>query len=161
MRAHIAEPTGSAVGAHVMMTTAPSDRPMSAQSRSIDWVTGRVTPCWQTGPSGDVVDRNSRFLLAKMIALRTKTQTTAKRWWRCCTQPGHTLTLDNGVEFRSQADRKQCRYQRCIFTDPYASWQRGRMKTLKHGQLRRFIPRSTDLANYSDRPLRRTCQKDA
>ena len=50
-----------------------------------------------------LVDRNSRFLLAKKIALRTKTQTTKAVVEMLKAQPGHTLTLDNGVEF---ADHK-------------------------------------------------------
>jgi len=134
------------------------DRPMSAQSRSRlgDWEGD--TMYGKQGHLVTLVDRNSRFLLAKKIALRTKKLTTKAVVKMLKAQPGHTLTLDNGVEFADHKLIEKSADIEVYFADPYASWQRGSNENA-NGRLRRFIPRSADLANYSSQKLRRTVER--
>lgn len=62
-----------------------------------------------------------------------------------------TLTVDRGTE---NADYRQFGLP-VYFCDPYSSWQKGSVEQVI-GLLRRYLPKSTDLAAVSSRELRRT-----
>lgn len=134
------------------------ERPVSAQERGRlgDWEGD--TMYGKQGHLVTLVDRKSRFVLAKKIALRTKKLTTEAVVEMLKDQPRHTLTLDNGVEFADHKLIEDRTATEVYFADPYASWQRGSNENA-NGRLRRFIPRSTDLAKYSSQKLRRIVER--
>lgn len=56
-----------------------------------------------------------------------------------------TLTMDNGLENRYHEQLNLSTF----FCDPYSSWQKGRVEnSIK--QIRRFVPKGTDIARYSN-----------
>lgn len=62
-----------------------------------------------------------------------------------------SVTFDNGGEF---AAHEQLREIGCdtYFCDPYASWQKGAVENM-NGRIRRFLPKSTNLDQYSDKDI--------
>ena len=105
-----------------------------------------------------LVDRRSRYFMARKVPLRTK-QITADRIVNMLRdQPAYTLTVDNGVEFADHAGIETRAKTDVYFADPYASWQRGSNENA-NGRLRRFIPRSTDLSKLSSQKLRRIIER--
>ena len=133
------------------------DRPDSADQRIRcgDWEGDTVYG--KGGHFVTLVDRCSRYFIARKIPLRTKKLTTDRIVKMLRGHPAHTLTLDNGMEF-SDHKRIECRAGVTVyFADPYASWQRGSNENT-NGRLRRFIPRSTDLTKLSAQKLRRVIE---
>lgn len=105
-----------------------------------------------------LVDRRSRYFMARRIPLRTKVETARAVISMLKAQPGRTLTLDNGVEF---ADHKRIEKEastKIYFADPYASWQRGSNEN-SNGRLRRWIPRSIDLSAFTSQKIRRIIER--
>ncbi len=134
------------------------DRPSAVDQRSRcgDWEGD--TMYGKGGHLVTLVDRRSRYFMARKVPLRTK-QITADRIVNMLRgQPAHTLTVDNGVEFADHAGIETRAKTDVYFADPYASWQRGSNENA-NGRLRRFIPRSTDLSKLSSQKLRRIIER--
>lgn len=134
------------------------DRDGSANTRSRlgDWEGD--TMYGKQGHLVTLVDRRSRYLLARRIPLRTKAATTKAVISMLANQPGRTLTLDNGVEFSDHQRIEAKTSTKIYFADPYASWQRGSNENT-NGRLRRWIPRSTDLSVFGPQKIRRTVER--
>ncbi len=105
-----------------------------------------------------LVDRHSRYLLARRIPLRTKAITANAVIDMLREQPRNTLTFDNGVEFADHERIAQKTETVVFFADPYASWQCGSNENT-NGRLRCFVPRSMDLSQLSSQKLRPIVQK--
>lgn len=60
-----------------------------------------------------------------------------------------SLTLDNGIENQYHEKLGVDTY----FCDPYSSWQKAGVEN-GNGMIRRYIPKGTDIANYSDKYVR-------
>lgn len=134
------------------------DRPKKANTRSRlgDWEGD--TMYGKQGHLVTLVDRRSRFVLARRIPLRTKTETARAVLDMLKNQPGRTLTLDNGVEFADHRRIEEKGSTKIYFADPYASWQRGSNENA-NGRLRRWVPRSTDLSKLTPQKLRRITER--
>jgi len=134
------------------------DRPTEANDRERlgDWEGD--TMYGKQGHLVTLVDRQSRYLLARRIPLRTKVITANAVIDMLRNQPKETLTLDNGVEFADHERIEKKAEATIFFADPYASWQRGSNENA-NGRLRRFVPRSMDLSQLSSQKLRRIVQK--
>lgn len=93
-----------------------------------------------------IVDRKSRYFLARKVkGLRFTMMQGFKE-----IIPGNTysLTLDNGVE--------NIHYEKLsiptYFCHPYSSWEKGSIENTFQ-RLRRYIPKGTDLKNYSEKQI--------
>jgi len=71
---------------------------------------------------------------------------------------GHTLTLDNGVEFHGHQEIAKKADIDVFFADPYASYQRGSNEN-GNGILRRFLPKKSDFSKVTAQQLRRIIEK--
>ena len=96
-----------------------------------------------------LVDRKSRYVrISKLMNLKPETnrialETMAKNI--CC----KTLTLDNGIENKTHEQLAENLAIDVYFCDPYSSWQKGGVENV-NGIIRRFIPKGSDIADYSD-----------
>jgi len=106
-----------------------------------------------------LVDRKSRFTLAKRVFSKTKqivgdaliellTPVSAKT----------TLTLDNGGEFADHVRVSKAAEIAIFFAKPYASWQRGTNENT-NGRIRRFWPKKFDMGTLSDEEIERKIEK--
>jgi IS30 family transposase len=101
-----------------------------------------------------LVERRSMFIVLAAVARRTAElvcgaiATSLRR----VDLPAHTLTLDNGAEFCAHGRITEALGTRCYFARPYAAWQRG-LNENHNGLVRRYIPKKTSLANYTQGQL--------
>lgn len=103
--------------------------------------TGRAIPKYgKQGHLVTLVDRRSRYFLARRIPVRTKAATAKAVISMLKGQPGQRLTLNNGIEFADYGRIEKKSLTTVYFADPYASWQRGSNENA-NGRLRRWIPR--------------------
>ncbi len=91
------------------------------------------------------VDRRSRFLVAKKVSKpRRSMEEGYQKMFRKLKI--RSLTLDNGFE--------NVRYESLgvptYFCHPFSSWQKGTIENTFQ-RLRRYIPKGSDLSNYSDK----------
>lgn len=91
-----------------------------------------------------VVDRCSRYLLAKKVASLKRTMKIGYRKLLKNVRP-YSLTLDNGVENANYEILKIPTY----FCHPYSAWEKGTIENTFQ-RLRRFIPKKANLSLYSD-----------
>ena len=61
----------------------------------------------------------------------------------------HTITTDNGVEFRDHARIARELNTTVFFADSYASWQKGAIENTNK-LIRQYIPKSADFNNITD-----------
>lgn len=65
-----------------------------------------------------------------------------------------SLTFDNGLENVCHARLRDAFHLDTFFCDPYSAWQKGGVENAI-GLLRRYLPKSTDLAQVTDDELKR------
>ena len=63
-----------------------------------------------------------------------------------------SITFDNGGEFARHALLRDMLSATTYFCDAYASWQKGGVENT-NGRIRRWLPRSTDLDELSDKDI--------
>lgn len=126
---------------------------VETRQRIGDWEVDTVV-----GPKGTkpviltLVDRHSRFLLAKWCENRKATVISRAIVSLLKDQSLHTITADNGKEFSDFRMVEEQLHTSVYFADPYCSWQRGTNEQT-NGLLREFIPKGTDLGIITDRQL--------
>lgn len=90
-----------------------------------------------------LIERKSRYILAKKISQLKEAMEGFKQLFSLV--PALSLTLDNGPE--------NTRYQELgiptYFCHPHHSWEKGSIENAL-GQVREYIPKKKDLANYSE-----------
>ena len=100
-----------------------------------------------------LVDRSSRFTLAKRVFSKTKEDVAnAMISMLGSVHSNLTLTLDNGGEF---ADHKRVSKETGVevfFAKPHASWQRGTNENT-NGRIRRFWPKKFNMATLTDEEI--------
>lgn len=140
---------------------------IKADRRIRDWpsaVTERLRPGdWEgdtvCGSPGKgvlltLVDRQSRFLIAKRCTDR-KAQSLRKAVVSSLKgKPVHTLSFDNGVEFAQHRLMASHLHADVFFADPHSPWQRGSNENI-NGLLRFFFPKGTNFLTLSQRNLSR------
>ena len=102
-----------------------------------------------------LVERRSRLIKLGRLSNRPAT-TVAKA--TCSLLKGHmvrvrSITADHGTEFAAHVARSRKINAPFFFADRYRSWQRGRVEKAI-GLVRAFIPKRTDLRNYSHHRIR-------
>ena len=64
----------------------------------------------------------------------------------------HTITLDNGTEFREHQKIAQQLNADIYFAHPHASWERG-INENTNGLIRQYFPKNTDFNQISDEQI--------
>lgn len=100
-----------------------------------------------------LVDRTSRFTLAKRVQKKTK-EAVADAMLEMLQEIDcvRTVTLDNGGEFADHARVAKETGGKVYFAKPYASWQRGTNENT-NGRIRRLWPKKFDMATLTDREI--------
>jgi IS30 family transposase len=100
-----------------------------------------------------LVDRSTRFTLAKRVFKKTK-EAVADAMLEMLSQVHSvkTITLDNGGEFANHTRVAEAIGAKVYFAKPYASWQRGTNENT-NGRIRRFWPKKFDMATLTDREI--------
>lgn len=126
------------------------ERPAIVEQRSRlgDWEGDTVHG--QSAHLVTLVDRKSRFTLAKRVFDKTK-QTVGDAMIDLLEKVDAkiTLTLDNGSEFADHVRVGKASKVAIFFAKPYASWQRGTNENT-NGRIRRFWPKKFDMATLSE-----------
>ena len=103
------------------------------------------------------VERRSGYLLAQAMPDRSASALTCAARRAFASIPRalrHTLTVDNGKEFARFRELEQTVGTIVYFAHPYASFERGTNENT-NGLIRQYLPKKTDLANYTARRIRR------
>ncbi len=100
-----------------------------------------------------LVDRASRFTLAKRVLRKTK-EFVADAMLELFGKVSsvRTITLDNGSEFADHGRVAKETGGKVYFAKPYASWQRGTNENT-NGRIRRFWPKKFDMATLTDEEI--------
>jgi IS30 family transposase len=100
-----------------------------------------------------LVDRKSRFTLAKRVLRKTK-ELVADAMLALLRNVSlvRTITLDNGGEFADHGRVAKETGGKVYFAKPYASWQRGTNENT-NGRIRRFWPKKFDMATLTDEEI--------
>lgn len=100
-----------------------------------------------------LVDRTSRFTLAKRVLRKTKEEVAdAMLELLGKVTSVRTVTLDNGGEFADHVRVSRETGAEVYFAKPYASWQRGTNENT-NGRIRRFWPKKFDMATLTDEEI--------
>ena len=103
-----------------------------------------------------LVDRASRFTLAKRVLRKTKEEVgNAMISLFGKVHTVLTVTLDNGGEFADHVRVALATSADIYFAKPYASWQRGTNENT-NGRIRRFWPKKFDMATLTDEEIEDT-----
>ncbi|VAW46081.1 Mobile element protein [hydrothermal vent metagenome] len=65
----------------------------------------------------------------------------------------HSITLDNGIEFKGHEGVKEALKIETYFCQPYHSWEKGLVEQV-NGLIRRFLPKKTDLSKVADKEIK-------
>lgn len=100
-----------------------------------------------------LVERFSRFTLAKRVVRRTKEEV-ADAMISLFSKVNNalTVTLDNGGEFAGHENVTLAIGTKVYFAKPHASWQRGTNENT-NGRIRRFWPKKFDLATLTEKQI--------
>jgi transposase, IS30 family len=128
-------------------------RPAIVESRQRigDWEGDTVIGKGQQGVLVTLVERKSRFTLARALPCREASvvQQAIIELLRPHKEQCVTLTFDNGKEFAEHEFIGQCLDASVYFARPYHSWERGTNENT-NGLLRQFFPKCMGLLNVSD-----------
>lgn len=69
-----------------------------------------------------------------------------------------TLTLDNGIENIQHEELKEQLKIGTYFCDPFSAWQKPGVENVNK-LIRRFIPKGSNIANYSDKYIENICKR--
>jgi IS30 family transposase len=131
--------------------TAIHERPTIVEQRTRigDWEGDTIQSIKEDKTSILVLhDRSSRYIRVSKSKDITKRRMVPKVRKLLKGNPQHTLTLDNGIEFKGHQSFGIETY----FCDPYSSWQKGAVE-YSNRLLRRHFPKKTRLENISPRKL--------
>lgn len=128
-----------------------SERPVEIETRKRigDWEGDTVQSVKDDKTSFLVLhDRASRFIRVSKSKDITKRRMVTKVRQLLKNSPHHTLTLDNGIEFKGHQSFGVATY----FCEPYSSWQKGAVE-YSNRLLRRHFPKKTRLEYISPKKL--------
>ena len=148
---------GKDLGGFIPNRVSISQRPKRANLRSRvgDWEGDPVVSRISKAGLLVLVERRSRLIKLERLSNRPAT-TVGKAI--CSLLKGHmvrvrSITADHGQEFADHGVRSRKINAPFFFADRYCSWQRGRVENAI-GLVCAFIPKRTDLRNYSHHRIR-------
>lgn len=120
-----------------------------------DWEIDTVLGKHGTGAIVTILERKSRFYLAKKVSSKsadavTKATIEMLMPFKECV---HTITADNGREFAGHEQIGIALDTKIYFAHPYSSWERGANENA-NGLLRQYIKKGTDLRQVTDRDIK-------
>lgn len=124
----------------------------NARNRLGDWEGDLIVGANHKGAILTLVDRTSKFLLAKKLKSREADATSNAIIETLKNNEMQTLTLDNGREFASHEKVSKSLGVDVYFAHPYAPQERGTNENTNR-LLRRFFPKGTDLRKVSKQRL--------
>lgn len=126
-------------------------RPAIVESRQRigDWEGDTVIGKAHKGVLVTLVDRMSRFTLARGRPNREAAPVAILEMLRPHKHQCLTITFDNGKEFAEHEFIGQCLHASVYFARPYHSWERGANENT-NGLLRQFFPKQMSLLGVSD-----------
>jgi transposase, IS30 family len=133
------------------------DRPdvVSRRERTGDWESDTVRgPMSSKACVATHVDRQSRYLVARLLRERNGEQMNLQTVRGFKGLPVHTLTVDNGMEFGSFKKLERALNAEVFFAHKKCPWQRA-LNENTNGLLRCFFPKGTDFAEVSPAQLSR------
>lgn len=134
------------------------DRPVIVEKRQRqgDWEGDTVRG--KRGHVVTLVDRASRYFTARKVLYCTRKAVTKSIVEMLKKHPAHTLTVDNGAEFKGHQEIERRAKVAVYFATPYHSWERGTNENT-NGLLRRYLPKKTDFTAISAQQLRRYVER--
>lgn len=147
----------AALRTHIKDRVSIHDRPEHVEKRNRfgDWEGDTVMGARGRGAVLTLVERKSRYLLAKRLADKTANGLSKVASKAFSSQPQawcKTLTLDNGSEFAHFKAIEQTSKLKVYFADPYAARQRGTNENT-NGLLRQYFPKGCDFLTVSESKL--------
>lgn len=97
-------------------------------------------------------ERKARFVRLKKIPNMKPTSMTRAIKRMAKDLKRHTITYDNGIENRDHETVAAVLKIKTYFCNPYHSWEKGGVENTI-GRIRRYIPKGSNLADYSDRDI--------
>lgn len=129
------------------------ERPSIVDSRERfgDWEIDTVLGKHGTGAIVTILERKSRFYLAKRVASKSAKDVTKATIDLLMPYKEHVLTItaDNGREFANHEEIGKALNADIYFAHPYSSWERGANENA-NGLLRQYIKKGTDLRMVTD-----------
>jgi IS30 family transposase len=143
---------------HLQGRTFIDERPaaVDARSRFGDWEADTMWGISRNAYLATFVERKSLYLIARKMNNRSarSLNEAALSGFKTIPKPlRKTLTVDNGKEFAGFSELQRRLGTDIYFAHPYAAWERGANENI-NGLLRQFLPKKTDLANYSEYLIR-------
>lgn len=130
-----------------MITERPSE--VEKKQRIGDWEGDTIEVAGKKGNIVTLVERTSKYCLAKKIGRRTADNVMKAITSLFSTLPESkrkTLTVDNGKEFASHEKIEKKTKTIIYFANPYHSWERG-LNEHTNGLLRQYLPKKEPLYN--------------
>ena len=126
------------------------------KTRLGDWEGDTVIGCQQQGVIVTLVERFSRFTLARNVGSKHAVGVAQaindlldSHQHKC-----HTITFDNGKEFALHARITEHLKTDVFFAHPYHSWERG-LNENTNGLLRQYFPKKTNFHHVSEASLQK------
>lgn len=107
-----------------------------------------------------LVDRRSRFTMIGKLARRTGVyfNARARQLIRAQPRPVHTITADNGTDFRAYKQLEATLDTRFYFATPHHSWERGTNENT-NGLIRQYLPKRASMEHVTQRDCTRIATK--
>ncbi|MCQ1061414.1 IS30 family transposase, partial [Photobacterium sp. ZSDE20] len=132
------------------------ERPSVVDSRERfgDWEIDTVLGKHGTGAIVTILERKSRFYLAKKVASKSAVEVTKAtiKMLMPYKHLVHTITADNGHEFAGHQTIAEALKAKLYFAHPYSSWERGANENA-NGLLRQYVKKGTDLRTVTDEDI--------
>lgn len=132
------------------------ERPSIVDSRERfgDWEIDTVLGKHGTGAIVTILERKSRFYLAKKVSSKSANAVTKATLEMLMPYKDyvHTITADNGREFAGHQEIAAALEAKLYFAHPYSSWARGANENA-NGLLRQYVKKGTDLRTVTDNDI--------
>lgn len=122
-----------------------------------------VSVKWDNTALATNIDRKSRYLQARIIPERTCAQANVVledmiTLYNTETTQIHSVTLDNDVAFQHHTELRDALHIQTYFCHPFHSWEKWQIEYWNR-LIRRYIPKKSLLANYSQKEIDRILEK--
>jgi IS30 family transposase len=142
---------------HIVDAVSIRDRPAAAADRAVPghWEGDLIIGAGQSSQVATLVERQSRFVVLVRVPAKdthTVVRALARRVQRLPRGLMTSLTWDRGTELAAHRAFTIATNVQVYFCDPHSPWQRGSNENT-NGLLRQYLPKSTDLSQYSQAQL--------
>lgn len=134
---------------------------VETRERYGDWEGDTIEGKRSSGYIATMVERKSRFLLAKKLENKKAATLTSESVRAFSSIPRimrKTLTVDNGSEFAQFKEQEEKTGFEIYFAKPYAAWQRG-VNENTNGLLRQYFPKGSNFKKVTDDKVQETVKR--